>query len=124
MSPRALGEAEQLILFALVALAPDECYGVPIRELIENRTGRSISAGAVYTALDRLAARGLVSSRLGEPTVQRGGRRKRLYTIEPAGARALSLSYRQLTAMSEGLVSLVEAQVAGGSAPSTRKKRT
>src|SRR5437867_8158097 len=84
---RALGEFEQLILFAMLALPPSECYGVPIRELIAQRTGRSPSAGAVYTALDRLAARGLVSSTLGEPTAERGGRRKRIYRLETAGAR-------------------------------------
>lgn len=115
MAPRALGEAEQLILFALVALPPDDCYGVPIRALIEQRTGRSMSAGAVYTALDRLAARGLVSSHLGPPTAQRGGRPKRLYTLQRAGARELSQSYRKLTAMSQGLALLLDLQVAGSS---------
>jgi PadR family transcriptional regulator len=113
MPARALGEAEHLILFALVALPPEECYGVPIRELIEQRTGRSISAGAVYTALDRLAERGLVSSRLGEPTAERGGRPKRLYTLERTGAQELSRSYQKLSAMSQGLVPQLELRAAG-----------
>lgn len=120
MSPRALGEAEQLILFALVALPPDECYGVPIRELIEQRTGRAISAGAVYTALDRLAARGLVSSRLGEPTAQRGGRRKRIYSLERIGAQELSRSYEKLSAMSQGLLPMLQLRLAGPSRPRKR----
>ncbi len=120
MATRALGEAEQLILFALVALPAEECYGVPIRELIERRTGRSISAGAVYTALDRLAARGFVSSRLGDPTAQRGGRRKRLYTLERAGAQELSRSYQKLSAMSQGLVRQLELRAAS---PARNRKR-
>jgi PadR family transcriptional regulator PadR len=115
MAPRALGEVEQLILFALVALPPDDCYGVPIRALIEQRTGRSISAGAMYTALDRLTARGFVSSRLGAPTAQRGGRPKRLYALEGAGARELSQSYQKLTAMSQGLVPLLDLHMARSS---------
>ena len=115
MSPRALGEAERLILFALVALPADECYGVPIRALIEERTGRSIAAGAVYTALDRLAARGFVSSRLGEPSALRGGRPKRLYRLEAAGARELARSHQALTAMSAGLMPRLELHVAGAS---------
>ena len=62
-----LGDFEQRILFALIRLGAD-AYGVTIREEIEARTGRAVSAGALYTALDRLEKRGLVASRLGEPT--------------------------------------------------------
>jgi len=122
MVARALGEFEQLILFALVALPAEECYGVPIRELIEQRTGRSLSAGAVYTALERLSARGLVSSSLGEPTAERGGRRKRMYHLEPAGARELSSSVRTLQAMSQGLLPQLELRTAGATTRS-RKNR-
>ena len=110
---RALGEFEQLILFAMLALPPSECYGVPIRELIAQRTGRSPSAGAVYTALDRLAARGLVSSTLGEPTAERGGRRKRIYRLQPAGARELSRSVQTLKVMSQGVLPQLELLAAG-----------
>jgi PadR family transcriptional regulator, regulatory protein PadR len=123
MPTRSLGEFEQLILFALVGLAPDECHGVPIRELIERRTGRSFSAGAVYTALDRLAARGLVSSELGEPTAQRGGRPKRMYRIEPAGAQELVRSVDALRQMSHGLRPALELQMAGTATRSRGKKR-
>lgn len=123
MAPRALGEFEQLILFALVALPAEECYGVPIRELIERRTGRSFSAGAVYTALDRLAARGLVSSELGEPTAERGGRRKRMYRLETPGARELSRSVRTLQVMSEGLLPQLEVRLAGSTLRSGNKRR-
>jgi DNA-binding PadR family transcriptional regulator len=120
---RALGEFEQLILLALVALKEDQSYGVPIRDLIERRTGRLVSAGAVYTALERLSARGLVTSRLGEPTAERGGRRKRIYRLEPEGARQLSESVRVLTEMSRGLLDQLDLQVAGAASPATKRRR-
>lgn len=122
MSPRALGELEQLVLFALVALPAAECYGVPIREVIEQRTGRSLSAGAVYTALERLATRGYVTSELGEPTAARGGRRKRMYRLEPAGARELKRSVGTLQEMSHGLLPQLELRVAGSAARARRKR--
>lgn len=104
---RALGEFEQLILFALVELE-DEAYGAAIGRAIEARTGRTVSAGAIYTALDRLAARGLVTSRVGEPTAERGGRRRKYYGLEPAGALELSRSVAVLRSMSEGLLPKLE----------------
>ena len=105
---RALGEFEQLILFALVELG-DEAYGAAIGRAIEARTGREVAAGAVYTALERLTARGFVTSEVGEPTPQRGGRRRRYYRIEPQGALELSRSVDVIRAMSEGLMPQVEA---------------
>src|SRR5262245_65910728 len=81
-----LGDFEQLILIAMLRLGAD-AYGVSLRQEIESRTGRTVSAGALYTALDRMEKRGLVTSRLGEPTPARGGKRKRLYTLLPAGER-------------------------------------
>ncbi len=62
-----------------------------------------MAAGALYTALDRMEKRGLVTSRLGDPTPQRGGKRKRLYTLEPAGQRALARVYESLRAMATGV---------------------
>jgi PadR family transcriptional regulator PadR len=97
-----IGDFEQLILLALVRLDAD-AYGVSIRTEIEKRTGRTISAGALYTALDRMEKRGLVASRLGEPTPERGGKRKRLYTLQPAGERALARVYEALRLMAGGI---------------------
>jgi DNA-binding PadR family transcriptional regulator len=93
-----LGEFELLLLLAL-RQASDELYGVQIRAVIQERTGRTVSPGAIYTALDRLERRNLVSSRLGEPTEQRGGKRKRYYRLEPAGAALLRESQRALARM-------------------------
>lgn len=104
---RALGEFEQLILFALVELG-DEAYGAAVGRAIEERTGRDVSAGAVYTALDRLESRGLITSRVGEATPERGGRRKKFYELEPAGARKLHRSVEVIRAMSEGLMATLE----------------
>lgn len=105
---RALGEFEQLILFALVELE-DEAYGAAIGRAIEARTGRTVSAGAIYTALDRLAARGLVTSWVGAPTPERGGRRRKYYGLEPAGAEELSRSVAVIRSMSDGLMPKLEA---------------
>jgi len=98
----ALGEFEQLILLALVRLG-DDAYGVPIRGEIESRTGRSVSAGAVYTALERLQGRGFVSSRWGDPTPERGGKRKKFYALEPLGRRAIARSQEALKRMARGI---------------------
>jgi len=106
----SVGEFEQLILFAVVRLDAD-ATAVTIRREIESRTSRIISSGALYTALDRLEARGFVQSRFGEPTAARGGKRKRLYTIEPAGARALTRSYEALQKMASGMTARLQGLV-------------
>jgi PadR family transcriptional regulator PadR len=98
----SIGEFEQLILLALLRLG-DTAYGVTIRREIESRTGRGISSGAVYTTLERLEAKGYVSSMIGEPTPERGGRRKKFYRLEPAGAKALGRSYDAVRRMARGL---------------------
>lgn len=105
---KTLGEFEQSMLFALLELEGEEAYGVAIRDAIEARTGRSVSSGAVYTGLDRLREQGLIMSWVGQPTAERGGRRKRLYRIEPAGIQALDQSVRVFRAMSKGLLSRLD----------------
>src|SRR6185503_12691826 len=115
--PRALGEFEQLILLALLDVSEDDAYGVPLRDSIERRTSRRVAMGALYTALDRLQARGLVSSRLGAPTAERGGRPKRFYRLEPAGARALADAIRVLHDMSQGLLQRLDLTPASGTSP-------
>ena len=97
-----LGEFEQHVLAALLRLR-DNAYGVTIRREIAERTGRDVTIGAVYATLDRLERKGLVSSRAGEPTRERGGRAKRYFKIEGPGAKALNESYRMSDRMREGL---------------------
>jgi PadR family transcriptional regulator, regulatory protein PadR len=98
----ALGEFEQLVLLALVRLGPD-AYGATIKREIEVRTGRELAISAVYITLDRLEVKGLVRSRIGEPTPQRGGRRRKHFVILPAGRRAITHACRAFGQMVEGL---------------------
>ncbi len=93
MSGERLGGFEELVLLAVAGLA-GEGYGVTIRDELEHRTRRSVSVGAVYSTLDRLERKGLVVSRLGAATPERGGRRKRLVEITGAGTRAITESRR------------------------------
>lgn len=97
-----LGEFEQLILFALLDLGKD-AYGITIRESIEERTGRTVSSGAIYTTLGRLQEKGLVSSREEKPT-EGPGRPRKYYDLEPDGARALMEAYGTMQSMAEGLI--------------------
>jgi PadR family transcriptional regulator PadR len=98
---RSPGDFEKLVLFALLRLG-EGAYGVKIRQEITDRTGRDISIGSVYTALHRLEKRGMVRAWMGDPTTERGGRRKRHYELLPAGAKALSEAYEALRRMAEG----------------------
>ena len=97
-----LGQFEELILLALVRLR-DNGYGVTIRQEIEKRTGRQVWVGAVYTALERLQQKGYVSSRVGDPTPERGGRAKRFFKIEAPGLDALNRVRVAADRLAEGI---------------------
>ena len=97
-----LGELEQLVLLALLRLDGDG-YGVAVQRDIEARAGRRVALGAVYTALTRLEEKGLISARVGDPTPERGGRRKRLFSVNASGRVALTRSIEALRAMTRGL---------------------
>ena len=99
---RALGEFEQLVLLAVLRL-DEEAYGVPIVEQIQERTGREVSRTAVYIALTRLEKRGLVSSRMGDPTPERGGKAKRYFRLEPEAIERIKESKAALVQMWEGI---------------------
>ena len=96
-----LGEFEQLVLLAVMRLGP-ESYGVTIRQEIQARSGRDVSLGAIYPTLERLETKGYVSSRIGHPTGERGGRSKRHFALEPAGEEALRRSWEILTSLWDG----------------------
>ena len=102
MGRHHLGTFDQLLLYALVRLGTD-APGLEIARLIEERTGRIVSPGAIYTGLGRLEARGLVQSKLGEPLAQRGGKRRRLYTATRAGVARLRAMHDTLGDMARGL---------------------
>jgi DNA-binding PadR family transcriptional regulator len=93
---RYLGEFELMILLAVVHLG-DQAYGVPISRELEIHRGRDVSVGSVYAALERLEAKGLVSSILGDPTPERGGKAKRFFRITKEGLRQVHETRRVLT---------------------------
>ena len=97
-----LGDFEQLVLLGVLRRT-DAAYGAAIRAEIHERSGRDVSINAVYTTLDRLERKGLLRSWVGDPTPQRGGRRRKFYALRPAGMSALQLSYQSLAAMAHGL---------------------
>lgn len=89
MPQERLGEFEEFTLLAVRALG-ESTYGVPVQQFVEQATGRRASIGAVYAALDRLEAKGFVRSVMSEPTATRGGKRKRMFTVTPAGIKVAS----------------------------------
>ena len=97
-----LGEFEQLVLLAILR-AGEDAYGVPIRQAIVDRSGRDVSLAAVYKTLTRLEDKGFVVASVGEPTPERGGRRKRYYAVTAAGRRSLRQSVEVLRRMARGL---------------------
>jgi DNA-binding PadR family transcriptional regulator len=105
--PPYLGEFEYAVLLAVMHLG-DEAYAVPMRELIEERTARPVARGALYTALERLEAKGCLRSRMGDPTPERGGRARRYFTVTALGLRALRSTHTALARLSRGLETVLE----------------
>ena len=103
----SLGEFEQLVLLAVMQLG-DDAYAVPVRELIVGRTGRNVARGALYTALERLEAKRLLVSRVGDPLPERGGRPRRYFTVTPDGVTLLRDARAAVASLSQGLESLLE----------------
>ena len=104
--PRLLLTDFELMILLAVLRVGDEAYGVPVAAEIERFGRRTVARAAVYAALDRLEQRGLVSSRQGEPTAERGGRAKRLFTVTPRGIRSVRETQRALTALWHGIPAL------------------
>jgi len=98
----ALGEFEQIVLIAVLRLGED-AYGATIRREIESRTGRRLSISGVYTTLERMEDKGYVRSWIGDPTGERGGRRRKHFGLLPPGKRALRSAYTAYTDMAAGL---------------------
>lgn len=97
-----LGEFEQVVLLAVLRLK-EGAYGVSIRQEIHLCTKRTVAPGALYTTLDRLERKGLVSSSPGEPTAERGGRAKRFYAVTKAGRAQLIDAQRGYQKLMAGL---------------------
>ena len=98
MNRQMLTDFELMILLAILRLDED-VYGVPIAREIERTAHRRVLLGAVYAALERLERNGMVSSRMGAPTPERGCRAKRFYRATPRGVRAVKETQRALVAL-------------------------
>jgi PadR family transcriptional regulator PadR len=99
----SLGEFEHLILLAVLRLR-DDAYGMRVRREISERTGRDVTIGAVYSTLERLETKGLVSAMVGDATPERGGRPKRSFHVTASGMEAVNRTRHEMASMTEGLV--------------------
>ena len=93
MTYKYISRPEEIVLLAVRKLK-DNAYGITIRTLIQEMTGKYWSIGAVYVPLERLEKKGLLSSFNSDPSPERGGRRKRLFKLTPAGIKELDELYR------------------------------
>ena len=100
-----LGELEQMVLMAVLRL--DDAYPVSVRNEIHERTGVELSRGTIYVTLHRLEQRGLVTSTLGEPTPERGGKAKRCFLVTAEGKAELRASRAALKKLGAGLERLI-----------------
>jgi PadR family transcriptional regulator PadR len=107
MSREALGNFELMVLLAVLRVGED-AYGVPIARELEDTISREVLLGSVYAALERLEAKGLVASSLGDPTPERGGRAKRYFTVTAKGLREVRETQRTLVRLWRGLPELKE----------------
>lgn len=105
----SLGAFEQLVLFAVLRLHA-RAFGVAIRESIEERTGRAVSIGSIYTTLGRLEDRDIVVSRVEKPQGRMGrmGRPRKYYELTPHGARVLRDAYASIQSMAGGVLPELE----------------
>jgi len=97
-----LGEMELMVLLAVVRLGED-AYGVPISKELLTLAKREVAIGSIYAALDRLEQKAFVTSSLGDPTPERGGRAKRYFRGTPEGLRALRMTRTALLNLWNGI---------------------
>ena len=88
MKETKLGDFEEVILL-LVGILGEQAYAFKIAEEFESQTGRTASIGSVHSTMERLSNKGFLTSEMGQPSTNRGGRRKRIYTITASGQLAL-----------------------------------
>ena len=97
-----LGEFEQMLLLAILRLG-NEAYGTTIRQLLADNINRDVTIGALYTTLERLEKKGMLDSKMGEATTERGGRAKKYFEVSAKGQHALKRSKQALTNLWQGL---------------------
>lgn len=103
----SLGEFEQLVLLAVLGLEED-ATGPAISSTLEEKAGRSVSRGALYSALDRLESKAFLTWRVEPSTPERGGHPARLFTVTEAGLGALREQQRALRNLTDGLDEILE----------------
>lgn len=103
MPKDSLAEFELLVILAALRLGPDDAYTVSIADVIEERTGRSVRRANVHTTLRRLEVKGLVTTRLGDPRPERGGKPRRLVELLPDGIAAIRSTTGAIQSMTAGL---------------------
>jgi len=107
MPTDSLAEFELLVMLAALRLGEGEAYTVSIASDIADRTGRSVRRANVYTTLQRLERKGMVSTRLGDPRPERGGKPRRHVTVEAAGLNAVKATTGAIRSMTGGLDALL-----------------
>jgi DNA-binding PadR family transcriptional regulator len=107
MTTESLAEFELIVMLAALRLGPEEAYTVSIAEDIAARTGRRVRRANIYTTLQRLEQKGLVSTRLGDPRPERGGKPRRLVSVEPTGLAAVRATTEAIQSMVGGLRELL-----------------
>ena len=112
MPPDLPSDFEQQVLLAVWRL-DDDAYGATVREELEERTGREVSQGAVYTTLVRLEKKGMLRSRMSDPTPVRGGKAKRLFDITAAGRAGVQAARAALDRLWDGLPDPAAGEVGG-----------
>ena len=98
MKGERLGEFEELTLLAVLTLG-DDAYGIAVQEVIERETGREVTLGAVYAALERMERKGLLQSSMSKSVATRGGKRRRLFAATPEGMQVLADARRSREAL-------------------------
>lgn len=107
-----IGELEHMLLLAVLQLK-EQAYGTQIRQYLADAIGRDLSIGALYTTLERLEQKGLLTGRLGEATAERGGRAKKYFAVTAEGQQALNRSKQALDQLWQGLALRRGAQISG-----------
>jgi len=102
MGRDSLGFLEEAVMLVVAALG-DAAYGVRIREELSRRTGKDYSLGATYTTLDRLHDKELLTSWVGEPTAERGGRAKRFFRLTERGSKLLDERLKARQELTQGV---------------------
>ncbi len=102
MAREFLSNFEFMVLLSVIQVG-DDAYGVPIAAAIEDTTGRSVSLGSVYAALERLESKAFITSRIGAPTPARGGRAKRHFKVTARGLREAKAAGRAFTRLWAGI---------------------